>query len=339
MRWLAGVIVVSFAFSAHASSASSAKLRYVRAAGAEACPTADEMRAKVEAHLGAAPWSESATRLLDVQIEARERALVATIRLLDDGVPVGERTLSSQDAGCAPLADAVALALSIALDPSYLIRSLEEQDGVGGSGDDDAPSPVAAVGARTPIAPSSVGAPTRRELASPSLGPREATLQLQLEAGVAGFGTLGAAPSATGGLRLSTGARVGLLSLAIEGSGELSNRTAVPGGELSAARLTAALVPCLRLDPVGACVPLVGGGLYAEAHELIGAQRHWLPSASAGVRTFARVPLSSWLELRLSVEVLATLVRVTLQDTVTKAPLWRSAPLSLSFALELWIHP
>lgn len=94
-----------------------ARLVYVVAPEAEACPSAQELRAAANARAGHELFGEPASLTLEVKIRRDGAAHVATVVLPDaPGGNPGTRELRS-DVGCGELATAVALVASIAIDP------------------------------------------------------------------------------------------------------------------------------------------------------------------------------------------------------------------------------
>jgi hypothetical protein len=103
------------------AAADTARLVYVVAPDAKACPSADELRAAANARAGHELFGEPATLTLQVTIRRDGAAHVATVVLPDaPGGSTGARELRS-DVSCAELATAVALVASIAIDPASIL--------------------------------------------------------------------------------------------------------------------------------------------------------------------------------------------------------------------------
>jgi hypothetical protein len=95
-----------------------AKLSYVRKGAATICPDEPLMRQLVAARLGYDPFRDQSQRAIAVTITRDPKGFRAVLELRDDtGKVVGTRTLSSTSSDCNELASAIALALTIAIDP------------------------------------------------------------------------------------------------------------------------------------------------------------------------------------------------------------------------------
>lgn len=106
--------------SARAHAAPPTSLVYSRTPDAAACPDEAALRRAVATRLGSEAFTTTdvARRSVEVSISRSERGYRATVRTrLKDGPPSAERTLDAGDR-CDELIEAVALAISVALDPS-----------------------------------------------------------------------------------------------------------------------------------------------------------------------------------------------------------------------------
>lgn len=110
----AALLVALAATSAHAKEP--LRLSLVRDDAARACPDASEVEALVRARLRRDPFAGPMKSHAEVALGGEPSRLRARIRIVEDGVLVGERTLESD--ACAPLADATALALALYVDPN-----------------------------------------------------------------------------------------------------------------------------------------------------------------------------------------------------------------------------
>jgi hypothetical protein len=115
-------IVGVFAFSAgrvEAAPGDATRLEYARSAQAAACPDRNALSAQVSKRLGYDPFFHAARQTISVEIVTVDGALRAQMRLLDEnGIIVGSRELHEQAGLCDELVASLALAISIALDPS-----------------------------------------------------------------------------------------------------------------------------------------------------------------------------------------------------------------------------
>jgi len=112
------VVALGLSWSASAHAEERARLVYVRGAGAETCPVEVDLRVWVLARLGYDPFSPQASRVVVARIEARSGALHGNVELVDaQGLTSGQRSMSSSPERCPELARAMALSISLAIDP------------------------------------------------------------------------------------------------------------------------------------------------------------------------------------------------------------------------------
>ncbi|MGA9526249.1 MAG: hypothetical protein WBV82_32615, partial [Myxococcaceae bacterium] len=160
---------------AGAASAGPGKVRleYSRDASASRCPDSEELRARIEARLGRDSFDASAEEILRIEVR-RAEGWQGTVELLDSsGRSKGRRTLSSTQADCLELTQAIELAVALALDPPVFQKPRPIVAPTTAPAPSAAPAPAVAA----PSAPAATGA--RRYAWMPAL------------AGVAGAGAGG----------------------------------------------------------------------------------------------------------------------------------------------------
>ncbi len=199
--------------SARAQAPASARLVYFVDPTAAGCPTADEFRAAANARAGHELFGEPAGVTIDVTLRrldpASDTAYVATVGLPDaTGSRAATRELRSET-GCAELATAAALVVSLALDPESILRA-----------------PPATL---PPPPPSPPVTASRSWRALVGAGPR---------------GAWGMTPEPTAGLALSAAAVGERVSVGAELGGWLSNEARFGRGSVSVLPLTLSLLPC-----------------------------------------------------------------------------------------------
>jgi hypothetical protein len=97
------------------------RLSWVRGAGAEDCPNAEQLTSAVEARLGRAAFSEPALRHIEGSVAREERAWRVQLRVLGvDHAVLGSRELEANGPDCSSIADAVSLAVALTIDPNAL---------------------------------------------------------------------------------------------------------------------------------------------------------------------------------------------------------------------------
>lgn len=120
-----GLLCLSFSnlvwaqISAEAAPTERYRLSWVRGKGAEECPGAEQLAQAVRQRLGRDPFASEAARDIEGSVARIDDFWQARLNVLDaHGVVLGSRDLSAQAPTCALLADAVALAIALTIDPS-----------------------------------------------------------------------------------------------------------------------------------------------------------------------------------------------------------------------------
>ena len=162
-----------------------ASLAWVRADGAAACPDAAALRAALARRLGYDPTVDPAAPSVSVEAVVSRASLelpwsVALYERAPDGALLGERHLELRADTCAPIVDAVALAVAASLDGDALARAIPEPP-------PPAPPPPAPV-APPPASPPVVVAPPP---------PRPRVHRWSVAATALGGAALGTLPSVT----------------------------------------------------------------------------------------------------------------------------------------------
>jgi hypothetical protein len=298
------------------------RLVYARTPEASDCPDEAALAAAVAARLGYEPFSPWGDQTILATVTRRGGALVGRAELVDhDGIAQGSREV--QNPQCNELILALALAISITLDPLHVASPAPA-----------APSPPAAL----PMPPDDIATPqeTRQPVVSPPVTPRDRTVVLHRSpkaermtwhVGAAAIGALEAAPHLALGGRLALTARRGRWSLSVEGLRTLpSTQSGGDGGQVQVTLLSAALAPCFRL--VGG-FSLCGlgslGWTRAEGQRVDSPRAESVLHATAGGRALLGVPLGPTFELSGNLDVAANLNRPSFQ--LDNADVWRPGPL------------
>lgn len=317
-------VVLSVASSA--ASAPSARLVYLRGAGTDACPDEEAMRAAVATRLGYDPFLHWAKNTVFAEIKLDKGDLVGHVKLVDDSSHVrGEREISQPGTGCSDLAHAMALTISIAIDPLSLMRVAPESE--------PAPS-LATIVPESPPPPQPQREPSQ-VVPAEQRTPAPAASPSRWQGGVGVHGTIGMAPTAAVGVDVFGGVRWRAIS------GELGGRIDFPasvdraGGRASSSVIGGTLAGCVHRSPIFGC-GMVLLGVFSASGELGVSRRASALYAASGLRLGAAVPLWSGFELRLPVDLLVTLTRHTLQvdgaDVLTLPPLSATAGLGVAAA-------
>src|SRR6266540_84425 len=98
------------------ADAQPARFSWVRETGAEQCPSEQELRQKVAALVGGDPFSRPDGPRVRGVVRREAGMLIATLSLQEKSEPSKSRELHTDAASCAPLADAVALAIALSIE-------------------------------------------------------------------------------------------------------------------------------------------------------------------------------------------------------------------------------
>ena len=222
-----------------------ARLDYRVAPGLEGCPDEQWVRSAVSARLGRDPFDAAGENAVSVQLaRSTGAALVATVEVVRPDGRVGRRTLDSPTGDCLELASAMELAIALALDPSARKAAPSVDAGA------PAPLPVDAGVPLPPVVepPVTVAAPTPPppSSVSPFVG---ASVLL----------TAGALPGVSGGLLVGGGVKVANFRISVEGRLHLPTRVLVGSSATSTFLALGAVVPCLDVGRVSACLAAAAG--------------------------------------------------------------------------------
>ncbi len=311
------------------------RLSYQRGPGAEACPDEAAVREAVLARLGYDPFDDTAPRRLRASVGRsghRDGPLVARIELRDAaGALQGERDLRGAGSDCTELATAMAIAISLGIDP---LSAAEPHA---------SPTPVTptipvtritvteeptvrheeASGVR--VAPTPPPEPRRAPPDAPAGPPLHARFAV---GGVVSWGISPAVPAVGG--TVDAGIRRGAWSLDVEGAGDWAATATDGASGVKSSLVLASLAPCVHVW-IGVGCALGGmGSLYATGVVRAPESAHAL-FADAGVRLGVEVPFARRFFARAHADGLATLTHVTYHLDGQTA--WSTPPLSLSLGL------
>ena len=313
---LLGIVQAS---TARAQPRPRAHLEYVRDVGADACPDELALRNAAAARLGSDPFWPVAPLRISVVMDAAEGTLRARVLLRDgeSGKALGVRRLSSNDADCSELFDAMVLAVCIAIDPESSMRD----DGDPRGNAEEAPPPEPEAQPARPQAHDAVSLPSSR----PGRPPK-----LELRVTLGALLALGTSPVPAPGLATGFGVRYGRASLDLEARADLPIDKTV-GRDLSvqAAPLLIGLVPCAHLaGPLALCAVAWAGALRGEASDN---EAQLTPMLLIGGRLAAELPLGAAFFLRLHGEIVGNLTPTEQQvDGVEK---WSTSPVAAATGL------
>jgi hypothetical protein len=278
----------------------SARLVYVREAETDDCPDEQEMKGAVASRLGYDPFQATSASNIEVHVARSDGHLVGRISLSDAaGKRVGERNLTSPN-NCRELADAMALAISIAIDPLSMMRPQ-----------------------RAPV----VSSPPSAERSVPS--PPPIPLQIDLAAGA--VGSVGVAPNLAWGGIFYVAVRRDEVSVGIEGRADVTQVSTVPGGTISTSLYDGSLVPCFHYRALAGCGVASFGALRSAGVDVVAPTHAFTPYVALGARAEAEVPVASVLYLRPRVDLVVPVTTTTL--VVGGSAVWTTWRAAVNFGL------
>jgi hypothetical protein len=239
MRWAFAICVtIAAALTPSLSIASpSAKLVYVRSAGAEVCPDEAELRRAVATRIGYDPFFPVAQKTVVAQVSKAPQGYRAHVQIVaEDGTVRGERDLGTKGQDCGELVGAIALAISVALD---------DLDEAPAPPPDPPPPPARAE-------PDALPAPREPVRDTPPAKPDPAPAKPPEErvdlAGLIGGGVVtGTAPSIAASGQIAGILGMGPLALRIDGRADAPSGTGLrPNGRLSTTSFVGVASVCVR---------------------------------------------------------------------------------------------
>ncbi len=270
------------------------------------------MRAAVAARLGYDPFFPWAHDTVFVEVVRGKGAFHTEIKLVDaDNLQRGARDIDFHGADCSALVDAMALTISLTIDPTSLTGEAPKADAPAGATVPvgDPPSPPPTDSPPHDAAP----APPQASPEKPSVASSPAPTAVRAHVGLGMLGSLGAAPAATAGLTLFGGLEWRAFSLDLEGRADLpaSAGTQLPGVSVRTWLLSAALVPCVHFGMLFGCGVVAGGELTATSNA---PTQHTSGEAwvAAGIRAGIEAPIVRSLSIRGYIETLGTFTPATL---------------------------
>ncbi len=202
-------------------------LSWVRAEGAEACPTGRVLAGEVERRLGRAVFDVAAERSFEVEVTRFGNTFRSDVYVRDAaGIAIGHRSLQSDEPGCSALVNATALAIALVIDPEAGAREPAPKPASAAFAAPEPPAPVAAAPVPPPAPAPPPAAPTELRLPAPE-PPTALTMSVR------GQVTAGLVAATSPGFELAFSARPGpRWGFALTGSYALSQTATVGIGSL-----------------------------------------------------------------------------------------------------------
>ena len=303
-----GIVASLAVASSRADAAPSARLVYARSTEAASCPAETSLRRAVAARFGYDPFFAWAKQTIVVQISREGPRFLARVQLVDEqGLARGTREIASEEASCAELFDATALAISIALDASSASSTSASPQAAASEASE--PTAVAAPPAPEPSSPSS--APSVRDDATTAPAP---TPPSAARVGVLAIASAFVTPSIAPGVAAFGEYRwpAALMQLELQASASLRANVDLSERDPSSAwiaaeLLTVALAPCTRFGHAYACLVGDVGWLHAHSGGLAHPRSDDAPFVAAGGRLGAEWPLPGQYTFLVRADLLADL--------------------------------
>ena len=328
--WAALLLTVVHGLAAssgvHAQAQPRAELTLTTPSGATGCPSELELKRSVAAELGYWPFDPPFAKHVRARIEPAGVGLAGLVEVSSaQGEPVGSRRLSSPTRDCSELAAALVLALSVAIDPTILVRPAAPP----------APAP-AAVPEPTPVAQPVVSQPLAPPAPAREQPPAEPAARpaLHVLGAVSTLLSVGALPAPHAAFTALVELQRKALVVGLEGRVDLPAQKGTPGtGSVEASLYAGSLLACGRFSWFGVCGVASFGALLGRGVDLARTDRSTSLFAALGVRASGDIKLHDRLWLRPFVEPAAVLSRTTLR--VGTHDVWTSPPAAFSLGLAL----
>ncbi len=329
---------------ARAAPGDGTRLEYARSDRAAQCPDQDALKSAVSKRLGYDPFFSAARQTIMVEITDADGGLRAHMSLVDEhGIIVGSRELSDSVENCAELVASLALAISIALDPSAALGANAALDDVAPPAiapKKEAPERAPELSAKSDVEkpPSALTDPQKRVREAqtfPTHDRNGSGTALPVALRASAFSTLGVAPSLAFGASVGAGVRSGWFEFVAELNDQFAASRSVNGGKAQAALIDGTLAPCWTARWFAGCALFHAGSLRTVG---IGVQSPLVQHSLyllAGARAEVDPVIVGPLRLLANLDMLKSLTPVALrldEQEVWKTPL---ASFGASLGLEV----
>lgn len=324
LRFLVALALALVASTASAQEALTVRLSVERAPGAERCPDDELLRDAVRARLGRDPFDDASRIAVRVSFVRSGRAWRGRIERTVDGAPAGARELEVVGRDCEELAQAVTLAIGIAVDPIALAE-------LAGAEPEPLPEP--------PPEPVTTPSPALEEPARvapeepppPETPPPAPSVAFRVVAR-GGLAAL-VAPEVNATFALGAGLSFDALSVALEARIDVPSRAGLPnGGSVEAHVIGVTLAPCAHIGPVALCGLVSVGVLRIRAAEDALGQGD-VAWAAGGARVGVEVPIGDVWYFGVVGDGLVTFTETVL--ALDERVVWVSSPISLVLSAGL----
>ena len=325
-------VILSWSTLASAAPGDATRLEYARSDRAANCPDQSALKAAVVKRLGYDPFFPAARQTIVVEITDVDAGLRAQMHLIDEnGIIVGSRELSERTEHCDELVASLALAISIALDPSAAMGIAPEPATAEPKPAERAEPPDSGRNQPDPPAPAPVPPKKRR---APPQKKQPSKAGTEVPVGLRGtlFGVVGAAPKAALGWRVGPSMQWAWFKLSAEFVEQFSASSSEQplGGSAKVSLLEGKLAPCFAFarTSLAACGLLGIGALRSEGQNVENPSKQSNWNVTLGGRLEYRPRLVGPLHLLLNADVNRSLTPLTLRlrgETAWKTPFLAAA--------------
>jgi len=290
--------LVTSAGSARADQ--TARLVYARGVGADTCPDEASLRAAVSARLGYEPFRAVAPLTIIASVSHVGGVFHGDVRLLGDkGDEVGSRSIGEGNERCDEVVSALALSISVAIDPLLLVRP-------------PAPNPAPAVAPppvpRSPEPPPPPPPPPPPARPAPApVATEERPAAPQPFVALAVLASIATAPVSSFGFTAGGGYRIGRFSLGAEARADIPS-SGSGAASVSSFLLLGTLLPCVHISVAFGCVAGSAGVITASSSGVAQPGTDRAVYGAIGPRVGAELPVSTHLGVRASVDLGVPLV-------------------------------
>ncbi len=289
------VAVSALAWTNDAAAAGhSARLVYVRAKDAVACTDEEGVRAAVARRLGYDPFVGFAEMTLVVDVRRGPGSgFTADLRVVHaDGVAVGRRVIETKHPDCRDLVDALALTMSIVVDPVSVLRGDASAAETPAGPQPPPPEPPPPPPVSPDPSPANEGSPVADV-------PPPASARLRPLLAVAPFGSVAEGPGLALGGIVHLSLEASSFSLGVEARADLpSQRDIAGGGSLRSHSASGWLLPCADYRWLEGCVLVGVGAVFAESTGVAFPRSDVGVYFGAGARAAATFPLTPLVVVR-----------------------------------------
>jgi hypothetical protein len=309
------------------------RLSYERGPGAEHCPGEEALRGAVAARLGEDPFDPRLSRTFRLVIVASGARLRGSVELVTNGIAEGRRELAAPQEACAELLEAMALAVSLTINPDLAVAEapVPQKEPPAGAEPEDV--------TRRELTLASIDSRSRRDEIPPSHSRRDRRGPAPVfAAGALAHGAIGTGPGVAAGASALVRAGIPWAHLSLEGRVDALSRAGIGRqGTVHSTLVAGVLAPCARFAPLSGCPLLLLGSLFAHSRGVSVERSDSGFFAAAGGRVAASAPLGGALFLEARADVLYALTPVTIE--LDQAPVWSAGASGALGIGVIWEFP